>query len=124
MQNKDNVLVNRKEHYSSNQENVKDNSKAGYDANPDVKKAASRDNYSANPQKKSKLLVLSYSATLEKQKQVLSQGASLQMGIAQWFMLIKNPHPPSPKLNNSSSDGSVAMSVSHSQRPTSLLLLT
>ena len=38
VQNKENVLVNRKEHYSSNQESVKANSKAAYDANPDVKR--------------------------------------------------------------------------------------
>ena len=42
-------------------------------------------------------------------------GALLQMGLAQWCTLIKQPHPRSPKVNNSSSDGSVAVSVSHSK---------
>ena len=52
------------------------------------------------------------------------EGALLQMGLAQWCALIKQPHPPSPKLNNNSSDGSVVVSVSHSQRPKSLLSLS
>ena len=52
------------------------------------------------------------------------EGALLQIGLAQWCGLIKQPHPPSPKLNNSSSDGSVVVSVSHSQRPKSLLSLS
>ena len=52
------------------------------------------------------------------------EGALLQIGLAQWCALIKEPHPPSPKLNNSSSDGSVVVSVSHSQRPKSLLSLS
>ena len=49
------------------------------------------------------------------------EGALLQMGLAQWCALIKQPHPPSPKLN-SSSDGSVVVSVSHSQRPKSAIV--
>ena len=52
------------------------------------------------------------------------EGALWQMGLAQWCALIKQPHPPSPKLNNSSSDGSVVVSVSLSQRPNSLPSLT
>ena len=69
VQNKENVLVNRKEHYSTNQENIKANSKAAYDANPDVKKAASRDSYSANPEKQKQASHASYSANPDKQKQ-------------------------------------------------------
>ena len=63
------MLVNRKEHYSSNRESVKANSKVAYDANPDVKKAASHASYSANPEKQKQASRASYSANPEKQKQ-------------------------------------------------------
>ena len=51
-------------------------------------------------------------------------GPLLQMGLAYWYMLRKQPHLHSPKVNNTSSGGSVVVSVSHSQRPNSLLSLT
>ena len=50
------------------------------------------------------------------------EGALLQMGLAQWCALIKQPPPPSPKLNNSSSDGSVVVSVSHSKAEVSAIV--
>ena len=69
VQNKENVLVKKKEYYSSIQENIKANSKAAYDANPDVKKAASQASYSANPENKKQASRASYSANPENKKQ-------------------------------------------------------
>ena len=69
VQNKENVLAERKKYYSNNQEKLQANSKALYDANPDIKKAASRDSYSADPEKQKQASRASYSANPEKQKQ-------------------------------------------------------
>ena len=68
VQNKENVLVTKKEYYSSNQEKLKANSKVIYDANPD-KKAATRASYSANPEKGKQASHDSYSADPENKKQ-------------------------------------------------------
>ena len=68
VQNKENVLVTKKEYYSSNQEKLKANSKVIYDANPD-KRAATRASYSANSEKRKQASHDSYSANPENKKQ-------------------------------------------------------